>query len=410
MPALFSAITAIFVFGLISCQSKHQRSPLSSSEENSLPYQEQPEQTPGSGPLGLKAQAIGLDEPHLYQIQLEWQVTNREPSTFFILKRNDWNSGRVVQGEQGYFKDQEVQEGKDYLYQVQMINGSKSLSSDWLRIQVPKDKVYEADEVIQSEKTTDYARLFLKNKVRISWQGKKVELRAQEIISEDAILESFSADDKDAAAGESGKSGGELSIHAKKLKGSLFVRADGQNGGVGIEGSKGSPGEKGASGPTTFLYFGSPEKYPPGAPVYRGYWFYCDPPRPAGIIGNTGGVGAQGLTGGSGGNSSKVLIEIEDNSAGDVFFTNKPGTGGEGGVGGPGGDGGEGGWSGEIDWTTHASAMPQGADLSQFYQCDSKQGPKGLEGPRGPQGPKGEDGYQSPFCLKLGKSQMGNCP
>ncbi|NBX77543.1 MAG: hypothetical protein EBQ92_13400 [Proteobacteria bacterium] len=411
MPTRFSWLSVLLCVVLISCQNKGRNAGSQPSPVPS-PVQAPPDQNkdPGSGPLRLTGEAKGLEEPHSYEIQLDWQVSNREPSTFFIVKRNDWASGRVVQGEQGFYQDEEVQEGKDYLYQVQMINGSKSVTSDWLQVTVPKDKVFEGDEIVQTGSVENYARLFLKNKVRIVWQGDKLEIRTHEIISEDAVLDSFSTDQKKAETGEAGRSGGELIIQAKTLKGSLFIRADGQNGGVGLEGSQGGAGEVGTVGPKTFLHWGEPTKFPLGAYNFRGSWFYCDPPRPPGTIGGTGGQGLIGFAGGAGGNSSKVLIEIEDTKSGDLFFTNKPGVGGEGGLGGVGGEGGEGGWSGEIDWKTYASDMPQGADLSLFVACQPKQGEKGPRGSRGPQGGKGNDGFQAPFCLKLGSSQMGYCP
>jgi hypothetical protein len=59
---------------------------------------------------------------------------------------------------------------------------------------------------------------------------------------------------------------------------------------------------------------------------------------------------------------------------------------------------------------THSSRIPQGADLSLFVACQPKQGEKGPQGNRGPQGAKGDDGFQAPFCLKIGNSQMGYCP
>lgn len=412
MPTLFSWVTIFFLAGLIGCQNRNQDEN-QRTDEIPAPVQSPPSDQPqkGSGPLKLRGEAIGLEEPHLYEVDLDWQTINREPSTFFIVKRSDWTSGRVVQGEQGFFRDEDVQEGKDYLYQVQMINGSKSVISDWLQVQVPKDKVFQGEEVVQTGKVEEYARLFFKNKVRIVWQGEKLEIRAREIISEDAVLDSFAQGYKKAEVGMIGKGGGELIVKAKTLKGGLFIRADGQNGGTGVEGAVGAVGSPGTTGPKTFLHWGEPSKFPDGAYNFKGYWFYCDPPRPPGSVGGTGGAGLQGQQGGAGGNSSKVLVEIQDASNGDVFFTNKPGVGGEGGAGGPGGQGGEGGWSGEIDWTTHAPRMPQGAeDLSVFVQCQSKQGDKGLQGSFGPQGPKGDDGFQSPFCLKLGNSQVGYCP
>jgi hypothetical protein len=411
MPTPFSWVTIFFLAGLISCQNK-SRNENPQPGEISSPAETHPDHNkdPGSGPLKLKGEARGLDEPHLYDVQLSWQISNREPSTFFIVKRSDWTSGRVVQGEQGFYQDEEVQEGKDYLYQVQMINGSKSVTSDWIQVQVPKDKVFKGEEVIQTGKVDDYARLFFKNKVRIVWQGEKLEIRAREIISEDAVLDSLALNQKNAELGRVGKSGGELILKAQTLKGSLFIRADGQNGGAGLEGSQGAVGAVGTAGPKTFLRWGEPSKFPEGAYNFRGYWFFCDPPRPPGMVGGTGESGLLGHVGGAGGNSSKVLVEIEDTKSGDVFFTNKPGVGGEGGLGGPGGEGGEGGWSGEIEWRTHASDMPQGADLTLFVACQAKQGEKGPQGNRGPQGPKGDDGFQAPFCLKLGNSQMGYCP
>jgi hypothetical protein len=74
----------------------------------------------------------------------------------------------------------------------------------------------------------DYARLFFKNKVRIVWQGEKLEIRTREIISEDAVLDSLALNQKNAELGRVGKSGGELILKAQTLKGSLFIRADGQ--------------------------------------------------------------------------------------------------------------------------------------------------------------------------------------
>lgn len=409
MPLL--TFVLIVLMGLTACQNKQEADSSNPSGQNSLD-EAQPNKNgvSGSGPLRLRGKAQGLEQPHLYENYLEWDVPNREPATFFIVKRSDWSAGRVVQGDQGFYQDNEIEEGKEYLYLVQMISGSKSTASDWIQIKVPRDKVIDGGEHIQSGKLTDYNRLFLKNRARISWLGETLEISAQEIISEDAVLESFSTNQKTASAGVVGKNGGNLVIRAQKLSGSLFVRGDGQNGGTGIEGAPGPTGDKGTTGPITFLHWGSPKTAPPDAYHIRGYWFYCDPPRPPGTVGGAGGVGFPGNTGGFGGNSTRVLVEIKDVSSGDVFFTNKPGIGGLGGPGGLGGEGGEGGWSGDIDWQTNSPSMPQGADLSLFHQCNAKQGAKGAQGSRGTEGAKGEDGFQAPFCLRLGNSQTGNCP
>jgi len=412
MPRILFLMVFLFLFGLISCQKK-SADPASDLGGQGSPEELQPDKNNqlDSGPLKLRGKSVGLEQPHLYEVHLFWELPNREPSTFFIVKRNDWNAGRVVQGDQGFYQDNEVEEGKSYQYFVQMINGSKSAASGWIQMKVPRDKVFDGGEHVQAGELVEYERLFFKNRARITWQGQKLELRAQEIISEDAVFESFSSDQETAAVGLAGKDGGQLKLRVRKLSGSLFIRADGQNGGTGFQGEQGAVGQKGTVGPVAYLHWGYTDKEPP-KDVYRygGYWFYCNPARQPGTEGGVGGLGAVGLPGGKGGNTSKVFVEIEDTSSGDVFFTNKPGVGGEGGPGGIGGEGGEGGWSGEIDWKSNAPSMPQGGDLSLFHQCSSKQGAKGPQGPQGAQGPKGEDGFQAPFCLKRGNSQMGSCP
>lgn len=401
-----------FLFFLESCQNQKSKDITAEVEDSPVLLPEKPTQSEESaeGPLEMKLKAIGLPEPHHYKVLIEWRATNVEPSVFFIIKRNDWNEGRVVQGGQSFYYDEQVLEGEKYTYQVQMINGPKTGVADWAQIKIPQDKVFEGENEIVSGKLDQYARVFLKNQVRLFWLGEDFEIKTQEIFSEGGVLEAFPVEQKQASVGDPGLHAGDLKIIARKLVGDLFIRADGQRGGRGVTGEKGPTGKNGGVGPDTFLHWGKPGAMPPGAALHRGYYFVCDPPRAPGQSGETGGQGLPGEQGRRGGNSAKVDVKILEVQEGEVFFTNRPGRGGPGGFGGEGGDGGEGGPPGQIDWLSHASKMPEGADLNVFHQCQPKQGDKGNLGAIGQEGSEGEEGYQALFCLRLGDVQSGHCP
>jgi len=401
-------VSFVFVVLLGSCQNKN------SEKANSDSYQpdgfSEPPHAMGTGPLALRAEAVGLEKPHHYQVKLSWSIENPEPSTLFLIQRQDWNESRVVTGGQNFYLDAGVEEGKEYFYLVKMLNGSKGTSSDRINVSVPKDRVFEKGEHLVMGSLEGYQRIFFLEEAKIFWNGENLTIRANEIISENAVFESFSEDQKTAMMGQLGKSGGHLIIKAKLLTGSLFIRADGQMGGQGETGLPGKKGAQGDQGPVAFLYWGKPGETPDGAHIHAGYWFVCNPPRLPGGKGKTGETGGAGKRGLKGGNSGKVHVEIGKANDGDVYFTNRPGAGGEGGLGGAGGEGGPGGIPGPIDWETHSRDMPPGANLDLFHQCAPVLGEKGDEGLQGPRGAKGEDGFQAPVCLKLGDSQTGQCP
>lgn len=408
-----NALFFILVLSLLGgCQNQHSKDALAESEDSPVLLPEKPTQSgeASEGPLEIKLNAIGLPEPHQYKVLIEWRATNLEPSVFFIIKRNDWNEGRVVQGGQSFYYDEQVLEGEKYTYQVQMINGPKTGVADWSEIQIPQDKVFEGENEIVGGFLGQYNRIFFKNQVRLFWLGEDFEIRTQEIYSDGGVLEAFPQDQKQAALGNPGLAAGSLKIKARKLVGDLFIRADGQMGGRGETGEKGTTGKNGGVGPDTFLHWGKPESMPPGAALHRGYYFVCDPPRPPGQTGEVGGQGLPGAPGKRGGNSAKVDVQITEVQDGEVYFTNRPGKGGPGGFGGEGGDGGEGGPPGQIDWQSYASKMPEGADNNVFHQCQPQQGAKGPQGETGPDGGEGEEGYQALFCLRLGDVQSGHCP
>jgi hypothetical protein len=409
----FQRLLSIFllsVFILSACQAKVKNQKTPDKVEGTSDSEPKSDSTsPIHGPLELKATPVGLENPHQYEVQLKWHVGSGEPSQFFIVQRSDWNEGRVVQGDQGFYRDTQVEEGKKYSYQVRQMNASQSSTTDFVQIQIPLDKVFEGGEHIEQGTLVDYQRIFLKNQAKVYWQGERLELIASELISEDATLESFSPDKKTAELGQKGRSGGELILRAKKLRGDLFIRGDGQQGGQGESGAVGATGSKGSRGPDTVLHEGAPTQVPKGAYIYRGYWFKCDPVRVPGGEGGRGGRGGAGFQGKKGGNSSKILIEVKDPTEGNIFISNKPGLGGDGGLGGLGGPGGEGGEPGSIEWQMHSSTIASGTDLSLFYQCQADHGATGPQGDPGNSGPRGTEGFQAPVCIKMGDSQQGLC-
>src|SRR5688572_9635753 len=68
-----------------------------------------------TGPLVLRAEAIGKAEPYSYSVQLTWESNSSDASHAFLVKRSDWNEARIVQGNQQLYLDQHAEAGKTYL-------------------------------------------------------------------------------------------------------------------------------------------------------------------------------------------------------------------------------------------------------------------------------------------------------
>jgi hypothetical protein len=282
-----------------------------------------------------------------------------------------------------------------------------------------KDLEIKEPTTLSSSEYLIVNRLIFARGGRLITSGLDLRIEANEIISDDGVIEPFGSDST-APAGQPGAGGGNISVKAKTGRGTLFIYGRGQNGGPGLNGRPGEvgkPGQDGKGGLSTHMQVDAlctcagiasslREQLKVGFPmslVAYQHWIAhkmihrCFSETGDGYPGKQGGVGGSGGNGGKGGDSARIVVAIEDPTSLQVKAYPIPGQGGAGGSGGPGGDGGRGGAPGNhtLDW---------------FENCRvAAAGPKGASGDRGLPGLAEVSGSTQPLCMKLGTTTFGDC-
>lgn len=283
-----------------------------------------------------------------------------------------------------------------------------------------KDLVIQAPTKFDSAQYLVVNRLILSREGRIITQGSDLRIEANEILSDDGIIEPFESN-VPALPGMPGRSGGTITILAKSGRGTLFINGRGQNGGHGIDGPAGRPGKPGKEGRIALgthekvdvvcqcghIARDLKQKFADGN-VFEKVFVYqqlvahrmmhrCIQEAGDGHPGEQGGAGSNGGDGGRGGDSARIYVAVDDASTLQIKAYPIPGQGGTGGSGGRGGDGGRGG-------------APGDHDLDYFGNCrDAAHGPAGASGDKGQTGRNGITGNTLPMCIKLGSTSFGDC-
>lgn len=276
---------------------------------------------------------------------------------------------------------------------------------------VPHDIGIFEDQKL-SGRVTANRLFFTKNDWAITY-GEDIEILVDEIISDDGVISSF-PDIRTAQPEIDGRSGGKLTVRAKRGRGVLHVMSRGENGGAGRPGSPGGISPKGARGSNGSCQVASlfsvpswleelvlvPNAYAeheqgnPDPPTRNERRLRCTVEPGDGGQGGAGLPGGNGGKGGRGGDSTRVYVEIEDPTDFQVKTWVDVGVGGPGGGGGRGGVGGPGGDPGD-----------RGCDLCRIPSA----GLQGPTGPAGQNGPAGPNGAEQPMCIRLGKARIGSC-
>ena len=102
------------------------------------------------------------------------------------------------------------------------------------------------------------------------------------------------------------------------------------------------------------------------------------------------------MNGGRGGDSARVLVQVQTDSDFTVSVASEPGQGAIGGRGGNGGKGGAGGLAGIRD---------------NGHMCrEAQNGPPGEDALAGRPGKFGDNGMRQPVCTQVGTNISGECP
>lgn len=351
----------------------------------------------------LRAEVLTETAANRYQVMLSWNIKAIAPGA--VLKRtvpgqSVTQLGRVDNTE--HFLDTEVDAGKTYRYAL-AVEGTEL---DGTNISIPKDLEIVGKQGLP--RLEGINRIFLRN-AQIGTAGADVTLDANEIISEESVIETFPEGQK-APTGLNGRPGGEITIRAKSARGRLRIISRGEDGGDGADrgnghdgsiGAQGSPGEW-AINPVYTHYLGASS----GAALVRHIEHFHSGPDdyiwktniggykvPGSVLaficktipgnGGTGGRGEDGKDGGPGGNggdTARVIVQITDATQFKLEVSAVAGAGGLGGRGGKGGKPGPGGPPGPQD---------------QGHICDpAHEGPPGLGGTDGRQGRPGKNGSE----------------
>ena len=310
-------------------------------------------------------------KPNVYVVVLEWRNVASDPDAWTIDKRD----GQIIvapfstlAGSVRRLTDLDVIAGKTYTYSLKTDQREDSEPLESVTVTIPKDQEIHGKQELGS--LTKINRLFLYPDSELITQGKEFQLEVNEILSQGGTIESFAENAAPSIPGSDGKSAESIHIRAKGGTGVLHLIARGENGAQGIPGTAGTPGAPGKAG-----FCWSEASY-----VFPG-------------DGGPAGDGLEGGPGGHGGNSPRVLVEIE-NPRGLKIVPNK--IAGHGGAGGPGGMPGIGGPGGIKP--PYARCMVIGGV-----------GHKGPDGKRGPDGKEGANGITQPICLKLRTMELGDC-
>jgi hypothetical protein len=283
-----------------------------------------------------------------------------------------------------------------------------------------KDLIIQEPTAFSSAQYLVVNRLILSRDGRIVTNGSDLRIEANEIISDEGVIEPF-AEDTFAVPGTAGKNGGHIYITAKTGRGTLYIYGRGQNGGHGVDGFPGGIGKAGKEGR---IAMGTHEKADVVCNCGHTAWklkkdlasdnlflqmiafqqflahkmmHRCISEPGDGAPGEQGGAGASGGDGGRGGDSARIYVAVDDASTLQIKAYPIPGKGGTGGSGGRGGDGGRGG-------------APGNHNLDHFGNCrDAAYGPKGAPGDRGQPGQPAAAGNALPMCIKLGSTGFGDC-
>jgi hypothetical protein len=366
---------------------------------------------------GLDARMESLPEPNKYKVKLKWRGLDA-PSPLYLYRGNQKTLQQVTQLTPALtqYEDATVQAGETYQYFITTIENGGPVNRASASVDIPRDLELRGNAVLKS--MNGFNRLFLYRDTVLTTLGKDTALQVNEIISDDATLQSFPSGQK-APSGQNGRTGGSIDIRAKRGSGRLHIFARGESGGDGLDGLPGSAGANGIQGQAgdwginTDLYnylnrsfvdsygnlmrrFPKPPENPEWNTVFAGRPLYiCARPATNGLPGGNGTAAQDGGSGGNGGNSAKAVVRIKEDSDFQVDITVEPGLSGIGGRPGKGGLGGPGGAPGALD---------------QGHKCPPAQtGPMGQNGIDGRQGRPGDYGVKQPVCVTSGNSTQYEC-
>lgn len=280
------------------------------------------------------------------------------------------------------FRDSEVQSGGAYEYRFFHVP-EREISR--IQIQIPRDESINGKfNPLNLLEGKPLRRLFLGPQAELISENRNVSLQTEFLFAEPGAKWMTFPKETTATAGQSGRSGGQLKLRARRAFGVLDIFMRGERGGDGIPGGILPQAAGGESISPSFSNIDINTS--------------CRNLRPGGP-GKNGAPGLPGGNGGAGGHTGSLEIDIQDSQNFKVAVHFEAGSGGAKGKGGPGQAGGPAGQS-EIR-TIEAERRGPDRFGTSSYQCPvPDSGGPGQNGPPGEDGREGEPGRQGLYCLR----------
>jgi hypothetical protein len=256
-------------------------------------------------------------------------------------------------------------------------------------VNIPMDLVLSTGKnELNSDLILRPKRLFLFKDAPVTSNGFKIDLIVEELISEEALIQTFSPGSK-ADFGNAGATPKDISIKARTAVGKLNVVMKGQDGGDGLDGVKfqfaAAAGESPGEGIRNCRCDAACRKYSAGSTCYCSKY---------GTSGGNGMDGLRGLPGGNampGGSTGNLKISVQDGKEFEISTSKIIGRAGIPGKGGPGQPGGSGGVA------------------SANINCPGPNGINGEVGNKGSDGLPSVNGLENPICIYIASEEKNEC-
>ncbi len=174
-----------------------------------------------------KFEVVPTDSPNKYKVTIHWSKLSGSVKILANGKSIFQTSGKMN------IFDDFVDGGASIDYELQQFDGSGAASMQiQKKITIPLDYVFSEKVVLSENVKFKGGRLFLLNKPLVQTLGFNMSFDVDEVISDDATIETYPLNSKRMWQ-ETGDSGGNISITARNGKGHLIVVMRGVHGGDG---------------------------------------------------------------------------------------------------------------------------------------------------------------------------------
>ncbi len=171
-------------------------------------------------------------DPHQYKVLIPYQ------DQVHLVRRTSLSDGADFtylnpRSDEAGFIDSSVIAGQSYSYELGYYSDNEFLVIHSYILRIPLDLEVRGKLVLNENSNWSYGRIFFQKDSLLLTMGHRLEIKADEIISEGGLVETFPSEGSQPGKG---RHGSVVSIHTQKARGFLKFIMRGENGAQGITG------------------------------------------------------------------------------------------------------------------------------------------------------------------------------